>query len=56
MAVFLSWLLGRRDLDRDSDHAGDRLALKALACAEASTALRMEIDLLMAGPSAVYQF
>ena len=56
MAVFLSWLLGRHDLDRDSDAVGEQLAFKALACSDASTALRMEIDLLMLAPAALYQF
>ncbi len=56
MAVFLSWLLGRYDLDREGDQVGDQLAFKALACAEASASVQMELDLLMSAPVAFYQF
>ena len=55
MAVFIAWLLGRHDIDKASDEQGDRLAFKALACREASRAVRMEIDLAMSGPVELYR-
>ena len=56
MATFLAWLLGRQHFDRESDRQGDLLAFKALACSEASKAVRMEIDLAMSGPVELYRF
>ena len=55
MAAIIAWLLGRADIDKESDAQGDRLAFKALACREASKAVRLEIDLAMSGPVALYR-
>ena len=54
MAELLAWLLGRREIDKNSDEVADQLACKALACAETAAAVRLEIDLLMSAPVAFY--
>ena len=55
MTTLIAWLLGRREIDKESDAQGDRLAFKALACREASKAVRREIDLAMSGPVELYR-